>query len=294
MTVELRDVMLNVLARLRPVATPLRRLRERTKGYDLDRQVNYTIEMLRVRQAFMGADLIRGATMMEIGSGQTFGLALLLLGLGAKRIINVEIAHYRFIDDITFYRTLIERAAAQGLPVSWPPRGIIVNPDGKTVKPDPAYITMYLGKSAATIAEPDQSVDVTFSVAVFEHIRPEAMRSVISELARLTRPGGRGFHRIDMADHYYRKTEPYRLLNLSQRDYERMYSHRFSYSNRFRTDDFERFFREQGFSEVRFDDIKGPPNEANFDRWRQRFHPDFSSRPTEVLRALSAMLILTR
>jgi SAM-dependent methyltransferase len=293
MNVEIREVVLNLLAGLSPLVDPLRRLRDRNRPHDYARQVRATLDRLRVRRAFLGDERIRGAALLEVGSGREFGLALLLLALDARRVVNVEIEPYRFIDDAAFYRALVEAAAAEGLSIGWPPRGLL--PRGAAaVAPDTALVTLYLGRSAAAIPEPDGSIDVSFSVAVLEHVRLSDMPAVARELARLTRPGGTGIHRVDFVDHYHRHDDPFRFLRLSHREYEWMYSNRYSYSNRLRMDDFERIFRAAGFAEARFENVTRHEDVAEFERWRCGFHPSLRDRDPDMLRARSAMLVLRR
>ena len=129
--------------------------------------------------------------------------------------------------------TWVERAASDGIPIEWPPAGLTVESDG-SVRPDGERSVLYLGKSAEKIPEPDGSFVVTFSVAVLEHVGRDAMLPVARELFRLTRPGGVGYHRVDLVDHYYRRTDPFRFLRMTRRQYDLMYGRRGSSSNRMR------------------------------------------------------------
>ncbi|MDM7916531.1 MAG: methyltransferase domain-containing protein [Candidatus Eisenbacteria bacterium] len=249
---------------------------------------------LQVRREFIGDSRIEGATLLEIGSGREFSLALLLLALGARRVINVEIDPFGFIDDASYYRVLVAAAREEGLPIDWPPAGLIEEPGGSRVRPNPARIALHIGRSAATIPEPDGSVDVTFSVAVLEHVSADAMPFVASELCRLTRPGGVGYHRVDLADHYSRRTEPFRMLQYSPREYRWMYGRRGSSSNRLRMDDIVSIYRSAGFSKVGVEDVRRFADVERFDCWVSRFHPDFRDGDRDMLRTLEFMLVLER
>ena len=294
MRLQARDVALNWLAGFSPLRDRLRRLRDRREPVDLDATVRSTLHRLEVRRQFLGDDRIRGATLLEIGSGRECGLGVLLLALGAKRVVNVEIDAHEFIRDAAFYRLLAGRAREAGLTLDWPPAGLVPIPHRDRVEADPDRLALYLGKSARAVTEPDSSFDITFSVAVFEHVRRHDVLPVFRELHRVTRPGGMGFHRIDLVDHYYRHSDPFRFLRLSAREYGWMYSRRGSSSNRFRMDDFEALARQAGFAGARFEDIQYHENEAEFDRWVASFHPDFRHRDPRLLRATSCMLVLTR
>jgi SAM-dependent methyltransferase len=248
-----------------------------------------------VRRRWIGDERIRGACLLEIGSGTEFCLAVLLLATGARRIVNVEIDSYRFINSAALYQRLVERAAEEtDLAISWPPAGLIIENDGATVRPDPQLITLHLGRSAAIVPEPDGSVDVTFSVAVLEHVRGKAMRHVARELYRLTRQGGVGYHSVDLADHYSRLTDPFRFLRLTPLEYQLMYSHRGSSSNRLRIDDIEAIYRDSGFSEVDRTDVRVYHDRDRFETWRREFRPEFRDRDPEMLRALHFMLVVKK
>lgn len=294
MRLQARDVALNCLAGFTPLRGLLRRVPDHREHADYAAAVRYTIERLDVRRRFLGDDRIKGAELLEIGSGREFGLGLLLLALGAKRVINVEIDAYGFILDAAYYRLLVDKAREAGLDLAWPPAGLISHDRDDRVEADPRRLSLHLGKSARTLPEPDAAVDVTFSVAVFEHVRPHDVLPVLCDLHRVTRPGGMGFHRIDLVDHYFRQRDPFRFLRLSARDYDWMYSNRGSSSNRLRMDDFEDLARRAGFTEVRFEDVRYHEDEAEFGRWVASFHPDFRGRDPRMLRATSCMLVLGR
>jgi SAM-dependent methyltransferase len=287
---EAKQILLNCLAAT-PALRLLRRARDARKQPDHEAIVRYMLDRLRVRREFMGDARITGANMLEIGSGKEFGLAVLLIAIGARRVVNIEIDPYGFMDDATLYRLLVERAAAAGLPLTWPPAGLIV--DGDRVRPDPGRIALHLGRSAASIPEPDGSFDITFSVSVLQHVRRADVAPLVRELARVTRPGGMGYHRIDLVDLYHKRTEPFRHLCYTPAQYERMYSRRGTYSNRYRMDDFERIFREAGFREIAFEDIRRE-DAARFARWLPSFHDEFRNKDPEILRATICMLVATR
>jgi hypothetical protein len=291
-----RDVTLNLLAALPGVRAPLRRLRDRGRatGPTPEARARLALERLDIRIAFIGRERLQGAEILEIGSGTDFCLALLLIRAGARRVVNVEIDRYGFRDDPEPYRALVRLAGEAGLEMSWPPKGLELLDGGRRVRPDPALVSLNLGLSAARIPEPDSRFDITLSLAVLEHVRPRELPPVARELHRLMRPGAVGFHRVDLVDHYTRGSEPFRFLRYSGAEYAWMFSHRGSSSNRFRLDDLERIFREAGFAEVGFTDVRRHEDRAQFESWRRGFHPDFRDRDADLLRALECMLVLRR
>lgn len=294
MALEPKHLILNSLAGLEPVRDRLRKLRDRKRDPNYPGIVDYTLQRLRVRREFIGDQRIRNASMLEIGSGPEFCLALLLLSIGAQRIVNVEIEPYAYIYDPELYRLLVRKANEAGFLLEWPPVGLRLEDGGRRAAPDPERIDLHLGCSAASIPQPDCAFDVTFSVAVLEHVRTGDMPAVARELHRLTKPGGVGYHRVDLVDHYYRRTEPFRFLRYSQREYDLMFGQRGSSSNRMRIDDIVRVFRAAGFAKVGQEDIRLHQNRNEFEAWARRFHRDFASKDPETLRAIDFMLTLVR
>ncbi len=283
--------LLNMIAGT-PVFNVLRRVRDLRRPPDHGAVASAVLDRWRIRREVMGDERIRGASLLEIGSGREFGLALLLVASGARRVVNVEIDPHGFIHSPAFYRLLIERARAAGCDVRWPPEGLRESEEGREVRPDGSRIVLHLGQSAASIPEHDGTFDLTFSVAVLQHIRRRDLPSVARHLYRVTRPGGRGYHRVDLRD--LESENPFRHLCYDEAAYSAMYGHRVSYTNRYRMDDLERIFRAAGFDEVRFEDVRLHEGRALFEATRPEFSPEFSGRSTDLLLANSCMLVLGR
>ncbi len=294
MGVRPRDVLLNGAARFSSLRSSLRKVRDRGKEWDDDRRIKRCLEYVETRREFFTDERIQEATILEVGSGMHVGLATLLLACGAKKLINIEIDADYFHDEAGFYEKLCRRAQEDGIPVSWPPRGLRLSADGSRVEPDPQYFELHLGENAARVRPPAGSIDITFSVAVFEHVRTADMSTVARSLFEMTKPGGVGYHRVDLADHYFRKSNPFRFLENSPMEYSLMYSNRGSSSNRLRMDDIERIFRDAGWEDVTYSDVVKFPDVEQFETFRRRFHPDFRDRDPEMLRATSVMLCLRR
>jgi hypothetical protein len=296
MGLNARDVSLNLLAAIPGVRDPLRRLRDRKQATGLapEERARLALERLATRIEFIGRDRLQGAKVLEIGSGTDFCLALLFLQAGARHVVNVEIDSYGFHDDPEPYQALVRLAGEAGMEMRWPPKGLHLLDGGRCVRPDPDLVSLHLGLSAAHIPEPDARFDVTLSLAMLEHVRPREVPVVARELHRLMRPGATGFHRVDLTDHYTHDSAPFRFLRFSEAEYRWMFSNRGSSSNRYRLDDLERIFREAGFAEVGFEDVRYHEDRAQFERWRREFHPDFRYRDAGMLRALACMLVLRR
>ena len=288
-----RDVVLNVVAGFTTLRDPLRRARDRKQQPDFEKVVEVALASLETRRKFFGDDRIRGASILEIGSGLSACLAVLFVAMGARRVVNVEIDRFGFMRDEKLYRLLVTRAQEKGIPISWPPAGVRAGGQ-ELIELDPSRITLHSGCSATAIPEPDSSMDLGLSLAVLEHVRGRDMRPVADELIRLMKPGAVSCHRIDMVDHYTRHTEPFRFLKFSELEYQWMYSNRGSSSNRLRIDDFERIFKAAGFANVTFEDVNLFEDEARFHEWEREFHPDYRGRPQPASRAKDCLMVLTR
>ena len=159
---------------------------------------------------------VRGARVLELGAGRNLGASLLLACHGA-RVVAVEPQPAPWDPDYhpRFLAALLERLADQG------------------GSPDPAPLELTLGRNRvpeeavrlvpstllqAGPLEPD-SFDLVLSNAVLEHV--SRIGETLAELARITRPGGLGFHQIDLRFHSL-LSDPLRFLLYSEARYERI------------------------------------------------------------------------
>lgn len=97
---------------------------------------------------------------------------------------------------------------------------------------------------------PDSTFDICISTNTMEHIPEEQLRDILSELRRILVPGGIVSAIIDYFDHYSH-TDPsigrLNFLQFTERQFER-FNHASHFQNRLRHRDYERLFREAGFS----------------------------------------------
>lgn len=80
----------------------------------------------------------------------------------------------------------------------------------------PAHFTNLSPAAAETIDLADSSVDVVFSMAVFEHVSDPS--AVLANTFRVLKPGGWCFHAIDLRDHRD-FSRPLEFLKLSDKSY---------------------------------------------------------------------------
>lgn len=223
---------------------------------------------------------LRNKTVLEVGPGQDLGIPLILMGFGAS-IILVDRYLCQWDPDFhpLYYRNLRQEIADIFPSVETDPLDQVVKKDSHAI---PNLAAMKVGME--NIHEvPDSSVDVTYSNATFEHLTDPAR--AIQELARVTRPGGLGFHQIDFRDH--RNFErPLEYLTISPQNSElQLKRMAWTFGNGVRSTEFEAMFRAAGFRIVQFD-----PNlladEEYLAALQPRLQPKYKTMPPEALRVL--------
>jgi SAM-dependent methyltransferase len=102
---------------------------------------------------------------------------------------------------------------------------------------------------AARTGLPDKSVDFHVSHFAFEHIPPETLKAILSEGARIIKPGGLFINSVDYQDHFAVYTKTINRLNFlrySEDEWRKYNSNKYTYVNRLRHVDFIRLFEELG------------------------------------------------
>lgn len=98
------------------------------------------------------------------------------------------------------------------------------------------------------------SVDVVVSRAVLEHVRPEWVEELFSEMRRILRPGGRMCHFIDPGDHWEfgdKRISSVNFLRFSDWQYRLVCLNELNYHNRLRHPEYISMLRNAGFEVVR-------------------------------------------
>lgn len=222
-----------------------------------------------------------GGTVLELGPGDSLATALLARAHGAARTWLVDRDTYATAR-IDSYRTLAERLNANG-------------PPGRPVIPPLTSLQAMLDWSGGRyLADglnslsmiPDNSVDLSFSHAVLEHVRRGEFDATIRELFRVTAPGGLTSHRIDLRDHLGMSLHN---LRFSRRWWEsRFVASSGFYTNRLRKSQIVESFREAGFTDI---------VSIREERWpvlplsRRKLHQEFAAMPDEELTVLGFDLV---
>jgi SAM-dependent methyltransferase len=189
----------------------------------------------------------RGKSIIEFGPGRDFGPALILIGLGASvTLADKYLASWDDAFHSGIYRELIVAA-----PAEFP--GLDIRPLQEAISTRSHRITglTCISTGLEKISIPAESIDVSLSNAVFEHLYDS--RLAISSLARMTRKGGWGFHQIDMRDHRD-FSKPLEYLAIPDREFSRLLAKcNCECGNRLRYGEFEEFFVANGFKVERIE-----------------------------------------
>ncbi len=149
------------------------------------------------RYAGLSGDEIEGKTILELGPGDSFGVALRFIAAGAEKVITAD----RFIpirdsgQQRAIYEGVLsrmssdERARVDGVLTA---SGIDLEAVGIDVRAG-----VGIEEAPAQIGE--SSVDVIISRAVLEHVFD--LDTAFAAMHRLLKPGGRMAHKVDLRDH---------------------------------------------------------------------------------------------
>lgn len=210
---------------------------------------------------------LNGRTILELGPGHNFGAVVVLACHGA-----IPIVADRFLVEWDpeyhrrFYGALRSALASK----------IDVVPLDRLIEADqhiPDVIQVVNSSAEDLAAIPDQSVDMVFSNAVFEHLA--SPRIAFAHLYRVTRPGGFGFHQVDFRDHRdFSRPLEYLLLNDAQ--FAKMFAERHGEcGQQTRPLEMARMLLESGFEVLAFD-----PNIEAEEKYLDNFMPRLAQADT--------------
>jgi SAM-dependent methyltransferase len=110
--------------------------------------------------------------------------------------------------------------------------------------------------SKASVA--DESIDVHYSITVFEHIPASIILKILQEASRMLRPGGVAVHLVDLGDHFqhHDKSIPsIHFLRYSEEEWNRVAGNPMSYCNRIRASELVDLFEQAGFEIVALEKV---------------------------------------
>jgi glycosyltransferase involved in cell wall biosynthesis/SAM-dependent methyltransferase len=213
----------------------------------IERNVEYALGTFDILKNSLpgGEGFLKGKRVLEIGPGVNFGTVLTLACYGAEAVAVERFPspwnpHYH----PKFYALLRDRLAERRPLIDLTPLDMIVSRG----QYPPGSISVHSCSLEELTGVPDESIDLVFSNAVFEHLYD--LKSAFSHLARITRPGGLGLHQVDFRDHRD-LSRPLEHLLFGDREFSRLFKEKHGEcGNRFRPKEMRQFLESVGF-EVR-------------------------------------------
>lgn len=256
----------------------------------IDEAVEFTINNVRDLIGFLPnkASYLKEKIILEIGPGQDFGIAFVLMGFGAQKIILVD----KFLTEwdnsfhAEYYCELLRRAEQEYPGINFNDLEIAIRNNNHV---SDKLELLSIGLEDATKI-PSESVDVSFSNACFEHLSDP--QTAIKELSRITKKGGLGFHQIDFRDHR-NYDKPLAFLTMSDFLWNKILSlSEAHFGNRLRYTEFAHFFEGFDFKQRFLADIF-----ADDDYIHQALkyaNPKYKKMPVEALRVLSGRFFIEK
>jgi SAM-dependent methyltransferase len=231
------------------------------------------------------APSITGADVLDLGPGPTLGAALVMACAGAR----VSVADRYLVPwDEAFHPAFVRRLLARldycRESYREPLRRVVRAGafDGAVER---------IGCGAETVGDTGARFDYIFSNAVFEHVE-DAARSARSLFAA-TRPGGLGFHQVDLRDHR-NFDDPLRFLTLSSGEFAAIPGAvRGDYGSTRRASDYVACLADAGFT-IRRATVSLRAGDDYLARMRNELHPEFRNRSEHDLSALDLFVCVER
>jgi SAM-dependent methyltransferase len=215
-------------------------------------------EAIQVASAISRFRNFQGSRILEIGTGNTPRLPLLLHIMGAGEIVTCDI-HKRLDPKIALETAQMIAADSQeyGRLLAIPsaaPNDVSARAEqlnGSTISEvlHQANIVYLAPLDATQTGFPAHTFDVVYSVAVLEHVNRVVLLDILKETARILAPGGIAVHLIDLSDHFAH-TDPaitaVNFLQYSDHRWRQIAGNQFAYHNRLREPEYVGLFRQAG------------------------------------------------
>jgi SAM-dependent methyltransferase len=293
-----------ILARSAAINNQLRRLAS-TGGTAF-----YAFHEFREVQALCIKHNLIPRKILEIGTGFNLGILSLFLMSSAEKAYGVDIEPMEERYDEYFYDTLKEYLKSAG-GLHWyrffmqnrptPHLSFPSSLDHFDFKKLVSKIEYLAPCSSESIPLPENSMDLVYSVATFEHL-PKTRETVV-EIKRLLVNGGLTIHEIDMSYHRHHPN-PLEMLRHSEEDWQVITNQygeglgvndieqgKFKseiYCNRLRTSDFVSFFEESNFEILEIKPVvKFDPDHID----RSRINEKFSNKSLDDLSTTVVVIV---
>ena len=218
---------------------------------------------------------LTGMQIMEVGTGRSLALPILLWLLGAGSVTTVDVNRYLRPElvrsDLVYLRS--NRAWLTGLLKPFgDANGAVTGRLERLLEldlqlPAPALLDQVLQlcdiryeapADAVTLDIPKHSLDVHLSQAVLEHVPPDDLRRILAAAVRVLEPKGLCIHWIGPCDHFQHgdaSISPVNCLRFSEEEWHRLSGNRFMYMNRLRASDYRVIFEESGLEILDFEGV---------------------------------------
>ncbi len=228
-----------------------------------DKQIDGGCQLAAAIQAQRPLD---GARVMEVGSGRSLAIPVLMWLLGAKRVLTVDLNRYLRPEilraDLAYLRANQPWLNEQLAPLageSGPTSERLDDLLALDLERPPARlladflqlcrIDYRAPADTAALDLPDGSIDVHLSRAVLEHVPPDDLAGMLREAARVLKPDGLCVHLIDLSDHFQHQDSSISRVNFlrySEEEWGRLAANRFMFMNRLRAGDYLSTFATAG------------------------------------------------
>ncbi|MFH1920043.1 MAG: class I SAM-dependent methyltransferase [Planctomycetota bacterium] len=233
--------------------------------------------------------VLRGASVVEVGTGWVPLPTTLLYLAGARRILTYDhVRHVRFelVREMLDVFVGLPRELSEILDV--PEEQIksklagLCSADNLEHFLSLAGIEYVAPGDAAATGEPEGSVDLFFSYAVLEHVSEKVLDALVKESRRLLRPGGCFYAYIGLHDHYAgfdKRISKVNFLRYPEWVWRLFVKNKISYHNRLRLREFVERLEGCGGSIKEIRSIVDPEDIArvrsmNVDRRFEHFSPE--------------------
>lgn len=209
---------------------------------------------------------LTGLQIMEVGTGRSLVLPMLMWSLGVANILTVDINRYLRPEILQAHLAYLRgnRPGLTGLLAPLDDSQGTVNGrldcllELALQSPAPALLDKVLELcnihyeapvDAATLPIPEHSLDVHLSQAVLEHVPPDDLRRILEASVKVLRPDGLCVHLIGSSDHFQHNDSsisPVNFLRFTDTEWDRLAGNRFMYMNRLRASDYLLLFEECG------------------------------------------------
>ena len=258
---------------------------------DIEESIDFTLRNVGYYIQFLPEgkpDFLKDKTLLEIGPGQDLGIVLALAGFGLKNIVIIDPFFIDWNPDFhpEFYNQLLLR-----LKNIYPAADfqLIQNILEKQSHLD-EQLQIYQVSLENASCVPNELIDISISNATFEHF--VLAEQAVKELSRITKPGGLGFHQIDMRDHEH-FDRPLEFLTCPNPIYR--YITKISNAlrgNRLRYTEYNQLFEQYGF-EVTFK-VDAYADEDYLNDILTRCIDDYRVMPREVVAALGGRFFIEK